>query len=112
MHGCCNFGDRVPAVFFHPKSTRLHIRTGTDTSPNDGCDPSTPLSMNGRFRTVTIRVIEDGTITVFFDGDRKVCERKMPGNTFPGGYWLSVYAGEWWTVAAHAEIKNLVYGPA
>ena len=36
---CCEYGDRIPAIWFHPNSHRLHIRDGHKTQGNAGCDP-------------------------------------------------------------------------
>ena len=39
MTDCCEYGDRIPGIWFHPGSHQLHIRDGMDSSGNSGCDP-------------------------------------------------------------------------
>ena len=36
---CCEYGDRVPAVWFYPQSRRLHIVHGQKDSGNNHCSP-------------------------------------------------------------------------
>ena len=36
---CCEYGDRIPAIWFHPGTRKLHVRDGQPSNGNDGCDP-------------------------------------------------------------------------
>ena len=47
---CCEYGDRIPAVWFHPGTRKLHVRDGQPSNGNDGCDPIDPLLPGGRRR--------------------------------------------------------------
>ena len=35
---CCSYGDRIPGVWFYPGTRRLHIRDGSNSEGNAGCD--------------------------------------------------------------------------
>lgn len=37
--------ERGPAVFFHPRSSRLHVRVSTERSWNEGCDSKISLAL-------------------------------------------------------------------
>uniref|UniRef100_A0A7M5V4W2 Cnidarian restricted protein n=1 Tax=Clytia hemisphaerica TaxID=252671 RepID=A0A7M5V4W2_9CNID len=51
-----NYGDRVPAIFFRPKSTRLHICSAVNGHPNY-CFDSHPIPRN-RYTNVVIQQVE------------------------------------------------------
>ena len=62
--GCCNFGDRMPGVWFYPGSLRLHVRIGDVRDGNWGIDPTSLCTLNQnnslmvrcRGSTVTVRL--------------------------------------------------------
>ena len=65
-NNCCEYGDRVPGIWFHANSYRLHIRDGATDNGNEGCDPTTELQAGV---TTSVRLeIRANLITVFFDG--------------------------------------------
>ena len=37
-NNCCSYGDRIPGVWFYPGTRRLHIRDGSNSEGNAGCD--------------------------------------------------------------------------
>lgn len=43
---CCTLGDRMPAVWFMPNTTRLHIIIGDKTNGNWGFEPAYDLPLN------------------------------------------------------------------
>ena len=64
-----NYGtafDRIPAIWFFSNSTRLHIRTSTRQSINDGHDPPGQLPLN--METKLVLTVLDNTITVELTG--------------------------------------------
>ena len=42
-NNCCNYGDRIPAIWFYANTYRLHIRDGSTSEGNAGCDPEEQL---------------------------------------------------------------------
>jgi len=59
-------GSRMPAVFFHPGSTHLHIRIGLEGATNVGIDTASPLPLNTKTK-VSIEAIGHH-LTVYFNG--------------------------------------------
>ena len=39
-NNCCEYGDRIPAIWFYPGTLQLHIRDGSASEGNAGCDPA------------------------------------------------------------------------
>ena len=61
---CCDYGDRVPGVWFHPGTRNLHIRDGHGGDGNAGCDPQEELLVGV---TTTVRVeMRPGFVEVWF----------------------------------------------
>ena len=110
-------GCRVPAIWFTPGTTKLHIRMGDVTSGNWGLDETAPLPMNVTSK-VQIRCIDANVkITVgsaetwdsnngFWPSYDLVQPQQRPD---PAGRPLIVYAGDPWFTAANATIANLIY---
>ena len=38
-NNCCDYGDRIPGIWFHPGTRNLHIRDGHGGDGSVGCDP-------------------------------------------------------------------------
>ena len=102
MHKGSNNRERGPAVFMYPKSTRLHVRTSTNKSWNDGCDAKTQLALN-KWSHVYVQ-FAPGTAWVYING--KGSSRCKIGNklTLNKG---DLYLGSPWFQAANANIRSL-----
>jgi len=105
---CCNEGDRIPGIWFHSKSTRLHVRSSRGGDGNDGCDPKTELPLNEESK-VTVRVA-DGKMTVLV-GTESVCETKAGQykDPFKAEDRVAVYAADPWYAEADAYLSKLKY---
>jgi len=65
---CCNFGDRVPAMFVHPdNTTKFHIKYSTDTTGNDGIDPNILIPM--ATPTLITLVFNKNNFTFYVNGN-------------------------------------------
>ena len=100
-NNCCNYGDRVPAVWFYANTYRLHIRDGQVSSGNDGCDPTEQLTVDTA-TTVKLEIRENG-LEVFFDGVSKCTgtrgERTVHNNA-------RVFMPDDWHAAANGVIDD------
>ena len=63
---CCNYGDRIPGVWFYPGSHRLHIVHGHRDSGNDDCSPEEELPAN-RNTHVQIDILQKHVEVQSFD---------------------------------------------
>ena len=102
---CCNYGDRVPGIWFHPGTRRLHIRDGHGTDGNAGCDPEEQLSANV---PTTVRVeMRPGFVEVWFgepgSDELRCTAARGDRQTFDN---VVVYAADPWHAAADASINN------
>ena len=98
---CCDYGDRVPGVWFWPGNTRLHVVHGHRDSGNDDCSPEEELPI-GRETTVTID-IQQKHVSVMFDG-REVCtEPRGTVETFNAAH---LYLSDTWHPAARAIMRD------
>jgi hypothetical protein len=73
---CCNYGDRVPAIWFYSDSTRLRIDDGHSTAGNDECPIQEELPLN-EATTVRIDVLATA-VNVYYNGT-KVCTEARVG---------------------------------
>lgn len=55
---CCSAKSRVPGIWFYSNTTKLHIRTSTNSSGNFGHDPNVQLPVN-QDTTVLIKVLKN-----------------------------------------------------
>mmetsp|Transcript_33877 Transcript_33877/g.71829 ORF Transcript_33877/g.71829 Transcript_33877/m.71829 type:complete len:572 (+) Transcript_33877:337-2052(+) len=101
-------GDRLPAVWVHSGSTRLHVRSSRQGNLNDGCDPEQLPPLN-QDTTVLVRVA-DGEMNVFFNGNN-VCKSTNYANPTVVTQPLLVYASNPWHPSAPATIAHLTYKP-
>jgi len=101
--------DRIPSVFFHSMSTRLHISTGCNGNTNTYIDPpgNLPVGINTK---ITIRV-KDDYFTVHYD-DREVGRRKCSNPVEPTKQLAAVYLSNPWYPSSNAIVGNLVYSLA
>lgn len=59
--------DRAPAVWIHPNSLRLHVRIGTTSNWNNGCDPPEGVELN-EWTNVAL-VFEPKLMQVYMNGE-------------------------------------------
>ena len=100
--------DRIPAIFVHGKSTRLHVGMGRRGSPNDGVDPSKELP-TGKTTRVTVRLQGD-ELKVFFDGQQVASNSNYHGKV-PALPSVQVFASDPWFEASAARVANVWYLP-
>ena len=99
---CCDYGARIPAIWFYGGSRRLHIRDGSPEDGNSGCDPEEELPP--LVTTVVLIEMTPSKVEVFLNGVSK-CVGKRTGRTpFTN---VSVYASDPWHDAAEATIDNI-----
>jgi hypothetical protein len=90
---CCNFEDRVPAMFVHPDNTsRFHIRYSTDQNGNDGIDPTLTIPM-GIPSLITL-VFNKNNFTFYVNGNKvksmnynKIYPRKSDTKIYIGDHF-------------------------
>jgi len=104
---CCKMGYRIPGVWFHSKTTKLHICTGCGGSGNFCLNPIETLSV-GKTTDVAVRVNE-GFFTVHYDG-REVGRAKCTSPFTPKkGQRATVFLSDRWYGSGNAMIENVVY---
>mmetsp|Transcript_4648 Transcript_4648/g.6172 ORF Transcript_4648/g.6172 Transcript_4648/m.6172 type:complete len:228 (-) Transcript_4648:1011-1694(-) len=104
---CCNQGDRLPGIWAFSGTTRLHIRTASGASGNDGCDPTQQIGLN-KMTAVKVMVMSNWQIQVFFD-KKKVCDYTMKGALYPEGKPASSYVSDPWYPASNAVVTDVKY---
>jgi len=106
-NGDLGMGNRIPGVWFHSMTTRLHICTGCDGISNLCLNPTQSLPI-GRSTRITIRV-NGGYFTAQYDG-KEVGRYKCSLPYEPRkGQLATVYTSDKWYASAHAVIEDLVY---
>ena len=100
--GCLSTdGDRIPGIWFHPGTRRLHVRDGHGNDGNAGCDPEEELPAN---TATTVRVeMRPGFVEVFYDEVLKCTEARGDRQAFDS---VVVYAPDPWHTAANAAMNN------
>ena len=104
---CCGFGDRIPAIWFISKTSRLHICGGINRG--NECYNSGNLPMN-KYTTVLIEQKKEGdkyTLTILIDGKefKKVDFKKEPREYGPS----ELFASDNFYNPGKAKIKNLKF---
>eukprot|EP00455_Lapot_gusevi_P010920 TRINITY_DN14_c0_g1_i4.p2 TRINITY_DN14_c0_g1~~TRINITY_DN14_c0_g1_i4.p2 ORF type:complete len:636 (-),score=286.95 TRINITY_DN14_c0_g1_i4:95-1939(-) len=79
--------NRNPAVWFYPGSTQLHVRSGSPSNWNDGCDPSYKLPI-GKWTHVAITHGPSG-LRVYVDGVLGCSGPNTPPIKNDGSLWAS-----------------------
>jgi len=100
-------GNRIPGVWFHGKTTKLHICAGCDGVSNKCLNPPESLPI-GKHTQVTIRV-NGGFFTAQYDSRevaRSICTSPYEPSK---GELATVYASDPWYQSAHAVVQDLVY---
>ena len=100
---CCDFGNRSPAIWFWPGTTRLHVRIGDSTDGNWGID-TVALPLNTRTNVTLECKGADVKLTV----GTIIYTAKQPTRRFSGGV-LNVYASDPWHAVPNAAVYNLDY---
>ena len=95
--------SRMPAIWFTPGSTGLHVRTGDSTYWNWGLDATAPLPLNQKSSFKLVCKGKSVTITV----SGQTYQLTQPTYR-PTGQAL-VYACDPWWPMANAEISNVVF---
>ena len=94
-------GDRVPAVWFHPNTHRLHVRDGHGSDGNAGCDPEEELLPN---EATSVKIVMEASLVTVFFGQEQVCtEARADRSTFENAV---VFASDPWHPPAAATIRN------
>jgi hypothetical protein len=94
--------ERGPGIFFHPRSTRLHVRVSTERSWNEGCDAIATLALKKwshvfvQFRPHVAEVYVNGKLN-----NRCKLGRRIKPNGGP------LYASSPWHQPAFATIRDV-----
>jgi len=103
---CCNYGQRIPGVWFYPGSTRLHIRDGQGSNGNDGCDPEDLLPIG---EPTTVRIdINPENLQVYYNDELKCEGNRGERSEFTNA---QVFASDPWHDAANAVVDDLYILP-
>ena len=107
------YGDRIPAVWFYPNTTRLHVVAGhggegEDTvayqSYNDECPITEQLEIG---TTTRVKIVMKSTqVRVFYNGTLKCAEARVDRSIFSNA---TIYAADPWHAAADGLISNLYF---
>jgi hypothetical protein len=88
---CCNFEDRVPAMFVYPdNTTKFHIRYSTDSNGNDGIDPNIIIPM-GIPSLITL-VFNKNNFTFYVNGN--VIQSVGYGDIYPRNSETKIFIGD------------------
>ena len=100
---CCDYGDRIPAVWMYANSHRLHVRDGSTTNGNDGCDPTDELTPD--VATAVRLEIRATSVELFFN-DVSKCQNARDVGARTTHVAAHVYASDPWHAPANAAIEN------
>merc|ERR1740124_905934 len=101
---CCDYGQRVPGIWFRGSSTRLHVSTGTSSNGNDNQDLSEELPLNKK-SLIEVRVV-GSLATVAVDG---VIKSSKKIGSRPALEKVNVYIGNPWKPSANAIISDVIF---
>eukprot|EP00466_Bigelowiella_natans_P017848 jgi/Bigna1/135604/aug1.30_g10312 len=101
-------GARLPLVTVVSGTRKLHIRTGSLSDYNAGCDPPQNLALNS-WQSVQIRVTEMDGQTVFYNGAVACQTGKFSTSPYPGKQGARVMFGRTTNEAALVQVRNLKY---
>jgi hypothetical protein len=106
-NNCCNYGDRIPAVWFYPGELRLHIRDGSNANGNDGCDPEDQLVVD---EATDFRLeIRGFAIQVFYNDELKCEAPRVDGRTSHDN--ARVWMADPWHAVAQATVDDVYILP-
>ena len=105
-------GSRIPAVFIHTRSTRLHVCSSISGNKNS-CFDSDPLHMNKFTRVEISQVQTSSTVvnsllfSIKLDGIQVFQQQNTDARYFSN---VKVYKADTYYNPTKAFIKNLIYG--
>jgi hypothetical protein len=100
---CCNYGDRVPAVWFRPGTRELYIIDGQPTNGDDACDVANPVTPNTDTRVeIAVHQLQ---VTVKVNGAIVCQEARQDRAIFPT---VHVYASDPWHEPALATLSDFI----
>lgn len=103
---CCDYGQRIPGIWFYGGGTRLHIRDGSTANGNDCCDPEEQLPLN-EDTVVKLDINADG-IEVFYNDVSKCTGTRGERTAFTAA---RVFAPDPWHEAAQGTIDDFYLLP-
>jgi len=103
------WGNRIPGIWFHSKTTKLHICTGCDGRYSICLNPPDSLPLGKKTRIII--QVSGGFFTVRFGtctlDSWEVARAKC--SVPPKGQLATVYMGNPWSTVANAVIEDFVY---
>ena len=100
-NNCCDYGDRIPGIWFYPNTRRLHIRDGSTDDGNNGCDPEVELAADV---PSAVRIeIRANAVEVFIN-DESQCQSDRTERTPHES--AHVFASDPWHNPANAMISD------
>ena len=101
---CCGSKDRLPAIWFHNNTTRLHIRTSTMYKGNDGFDPPMELPVNKDTRLII--TVNGSQLKIELSGGVDYSyTHTISSDRYSGR--VKFYAADPWYPSSAAKIKNV-----
>ena len=101
------YGDRIPAVFFHPQSKRLHICSAVNDNVNH-CFSDTKDLTTRRYTRVRISQLRDRRGQYVYNIYINGVVRHTTVNTRPTTFYnVKYYLGDPWHPAARARVRNV-----
>lgn len=102
--GCCDYGQRVPGIWFSPNTTKLFVCTGDNSNGNICAALDWELELNKEY-TIEVRVV-GSNFTVLVDN---MVEKEMNiGDRDPIDK-VNVFIGDPWSSAANAIISDISF---
>ena len=110
---CCNYGDRIPGVWFWPNTRKLlvvdgHTDNGNSHTDEWGCDDSVlTLEPNVNYR---LRMVFNLYSVSVYVNDQVACDNipRVDRQVWPN---TLVYVGDPWHAPAQASVQNLYFKP-
>ena len=101
---CCEYGERIPAIWFYADSTRLHVIAGSNSSGNAGFHPIVQLPTNA-WTTVRLMLVNDTGLIYYNDTFMGTIESdiRMPHSN------VQVWLGDPWNGSPSAKARNVKY---
>jgi len=104
---CCNYGDRVPAVWFYANTRRMHVRDGSADNGNNGCDPEVQLPAE-EYSKIQLQLTSD-KLRVLINGDVGCEGDRTDGRTVHEN--ARIFASDPWHAATLAVVDDVYILP-